>query len=386
MISVGSGNNITYEIQVGAAITGSPADKNNAGIVSFDDSSFDVDSNGYVTLLASGNGIMTNTGDDSVSVSPDGAGNFNWLGVAVANATHAKPIYFKDSATANAIDLDVQVGAAVTGAPGDKNDAGIVSFNDLQFSVDGDGYVQMVGGSDLPAVQTLTSDDPTTVGPDASGDIDITGETVANATNAKPVFVDAGTNALNIEVQVAAAITGAPSDKLDAGLCSFDDSDFTVDSNGYVSLLGTGAGETITGDSGGALSPTGGNWNILGRSGSKTSGSGSTLTVNSPPYADQGSTTTVTLNSGSFSTAAITLTLPATAGIADGDLCEFIAATTDALVITANTGQTIRIGTLVSSSGGTATSTKQGDSVSLRWSATAGSWFATSCIGTWVMA
>lgn len=42
---------------------------------------------------------------------------------------------------------------------------------------------------------------------------------------------------------------------------------------------GTTVGKTITGDSGGALSPTSGNWNILGSGSTTTVGSGSTLTV-----------------------------------------------------------------------------------------------------------
>ena len=92
--------------------------------------------------------IMTLSGDDGVAVDPDASGNMNLNGLAVANATHAKPAYFKDATAANTVDLDIQVGAAVTGAPGDKNDAGIVSFDDTAFGVDTDGYVTMVGGKE----------------------------------------------------------------------------------------------------------------------------------------------------------------------------------------------------------------------------------------------
>ena len=276
------------KLQVATERTGAPRDKNDAGVCSFDDGSFAVDADGYVTLVGGGGVcVETNTGDDSVAVSPDAGGDFNWIGLAVANATHAKPVYFKDSTTANAIDLDIQVATEITGAPGDKNDAGLSSYNDTQFTVDADGYVALVGGTDLPSVQTLTSDDPTAVGPDANGDIDVTGEAVANATNAKPVFVDAGTNALNIEVQVATEVTGAPGDKNDAGLSSYDDTIFTVDADGYVALATTGVATTITGDSGGALSPVANNWNILGGPGVTTSGSGATLTINSVLYRDR---------------------------------------------------------------------------------------------------
>lgn len=377
-------NTETLELQVGAAITGAPANSNDAGIVSFDDTQFLVDVNGFVQLIGGSNAIDSNTGDDAVTVFPDAVGNFNWLGQTVANATHAKPVYFKDSVTANALDLDVQVSAAITGAPIDKLDSGLASFNDTQFTVSTHGYVALVGGADLPAIQTITSDDPTAVGPDASGNVNLTGEAVANATNAKPVFVDAGANALNIEVQVAAAVTGAPGDKLDAGLSSYDDSIFTVDADGYVSLATTGVATTITGDSGGALSPISNNWNILGLSGSKTSGSGATLTVKSPPYADQG-VGTVTLNSGSFVTGAVTITLPASGGLADGDLIEIIA-TNGVVTIQLVGTQIAHLGTATTSAAGTITGSATGDAISLRYQSSTDDFWATSAVGVWVLA
>jgi hypothetical protein len=484
------------ELQVATERTGAPANTNDAGIASFDDTAFVVDVNGYVTLVGGGVPSVTNTGDDSVAVSPDGVGNFNWIGLTVANAAHAKPVFFKDSVTPNAIDLDVQVAADITGAPVDSNDAGLSSFNDTQFVVDANGYVSLVGGTDLPSLQTITSDDPTAVGPNASGNIDLTGEAVANATNAKPIFVDAGVNALNVEVQVAADITGAPADKNDAGICSFDDTMFTVDANGFVQLaggglaidtfttdiagpvspdgtgevdvtgtsvfsdgtalntltlnvqatantflLGAGVGSTatelgpltdgqliigatagapaaaniistdgsisitngansidievaagddavltLTADSGGALNPFAGNIDVLGLSGSKTSGATNVITVKSPPYADAGASATSTLNTGEFVTGAFTRTLPASAGLADGDLIEYICTSASALVIQAVGSQKIRLGSSITSAAGTCTSTAIGDSISLRFRATDGFWYATSMIGNWALA
>lgn len=138
-------------------------------------------------------------------------------------------------------------------------------------------------------------------------------------------------------------------------------------------------------DSGSAV-PASNILTIAGLSGSKTSGSGSTVTVKSPPFSQVGSTATSSLNTGEFVTAAVTRTLPATAGLADGDLVIYYCTTASALVITANTGQTIRVGTLVSSSAGTCTSTAIGDSITLRFDATAVSWRAVSVIGTWLIA
>ena len=237
--TVSGTNKMDFQLQVATERTGAPGDKNDAGICSFDDTAFSVDADGYVTLAGgAGPAIDTMTGDDSVAVSPDGAGNFNWIGNTVANATHAKPVYFKDSSTANAEDLDVQVSAAITGAPGDSNDAGLCSFNDTQFTVTSDGYVALAGGADLPSIQTLTGDDSVATGPDASGNMDIQGLAVANATNAKPLYFNGGTNSEVAEIQVATEIASAPGDKNDAGICSFDSADFAVDDDGFVTLTG----------------------------------------------------------------------------------------------------------------------------------------------------
>lgn len=198
-----------------------------------------------------------------------------------------------------------------------------------------------------------------------------------------PIRTTGAGNTITVAVQKSSAV--AATDVTRNGISHYDSGDFTVDANGFVSLAGGGAGQTITGDAGGALSPTAGNWNIFGRSGSKTSGSGSTLTINSPPYADQGIGTTVTLNSGSFATAAITLTTPATAGLANGDLLEFVA-TNGVLVIQLAATQVAHIGTLATSVAGTITSTDTGDSVSLRYQSSTNDWWATSVIGVWVLA
>jgi hypothetical protein len=216
----------------------------------------------------------------------------------------------------------------------------------------------------------------------AAGIITVSGAVVAAGTN--PIRTD-GTAAstLTIEVQTSQALAAADATKI--GLSNFDSSSFSVAATGFVTLSSTGAGKTITGDSGGALSPTSNNWNILGRAGSKTAGSGSTLTISSPPFSQVSTTSTSVLNSGEFVTAAVTRTLPATAGLVDGDLVIYCTNTSNALTVTANTGQTIRLGNVVSASGGTAVSTAAGDSLTLRFDATAISWQAVSSIGNWVV-
>jgi hypothetical protein len=241
--------------------------------------------------------------------------------------------------------------------------------------------LDLAGGStgiDSIAVQTGTSP----VVPTAAGLLTINGAVVAAGTN--PVRTDGtGANTLAVEVQTSQALAAADATKI--GLSNFDSTSFAVAATGFVTLSTTGAGKTITGDSGGALSPTSNNWNIFGLSGSKTSGSGSTLTVKSPPFSQIGSSATSSLNTGEFVTAAVTRTLPASAGLADGDLFMYVCTTAGALVIQSVTAQKIRIGSLISAAAGTATSTAIGDSLTLRFNATDGFFYAVSVIGTWLV-
>lgn len=97
---------------------------------------------GLLSVAGSG-GVTSLRGDDNNLVSP-AAGVIDVDGIVVVNATNAKPL-FTDGAVANTLRLEIQVGAAIASAPGDTNDAGIVSFDSSSFSVDADGFVQLVG-------------------------------------------------------------------------------------------------------------------------------------------------------------------------------------------------------------------------------------------------
>ena len=77
-------------------------------------------------------------------------------------------------------------------------------------------------------------------------------------------------------------IGNASGPKIQSGFLTSIDSSITITNGpGTIDLAANASavGKTITGDTGGALSPTAGNWNILGSHGINTSGSGSTLTV-----------------------------------------------------------------------------------------------------------
>lgn len=276
-------------------------------------------------------------------------------------------------------------GAPTTGTVGDQwiliDKTGASAFNTQNPT-----WLKFLGAV-TPIIFTLTGDDATAVSA-VGNNINVLGSTVVNATHAKPLYfkrLSAGN--MQADIQVTTTSTSGAKSINNAGLASFDSVSFSVDAaTGFISAKATGLANTITGDSGGALPPTANNWNILGRSGSKTSGSGSTLTVKSPPYADASATATSTLNSGEFVTGAFTRTLPVTAGVADGDLVEYACTSASALVIQASPAQFIRIGSLITSAAGSATSTAIGDSVSLRFRAADSTWYATSVIGTWLIA
>jgi len=273
VFTTGSGNTIDVNVQVGAAITGAPANSNNAGIVSFDDTMFTVDANGFVQLIGGSDAIDSITGDDGAAVFPDGAGNFNVVGSIVANATNSKPLYFDGTAAANTQTLELQVATGIAAAPADSNDAGIASFSTSHFTVDANGFVELVGGG--VAVDSNTGDDGVAVSADAAGNFNWIGNTVANATHAKPAyFKDSATaNALDLDIQVGAAVTGAPGDKNDAGIVSFDDTAFAVDADGYVTMVGGGAAiEQFTLDDTNTVTPTAGNIDLFGQSTPNTSG------------------------------------------------------------------------------------------------------------------
>lgn len=159
----------------------------------------------------------------------------------------------------------------------------------------------------------------------------------------------------------------------------YSDPDITIETIGG----GQPVEAFLTDVNGPVLANGSGEISIIGRSGSKTNGSGSILTVKSPPYADS-TAATLTVNSGTFATAAGAYFLPASPE--DGDLVEIICITTG-IVVTANTGQTITLAGDSSTVAGTATNTFAGDSISLRFRNTDSTWYSVgSPAGVWVLA
>jgi hypothetical protein len=202
------------------------------------------------------------------------------LGDTVPNGTFPEPVWTTGSG--NTVDVNVQVGAAISGPPADNNDAGLVSFDDTMFTVDANGFVQLIGEAgavDSIGVDAFTPPGTNPVNADGDGLITINGAQVASGTTVNAIRTHStALNQFNIEVQ--RSTTSAISAINLNGVAHFNSAFFTVDSNGFVSVNGTGLGQTITGNTGGPLSPTAGNWNIVTANSTPVfAGSGSTLTL-----------------------------------------------------------------------------------------------------------
>lgn len=268
--TVGSGNTVQIEVQYASAAASSVA--NNAGVASFNSTQFTVDANGYVTIsggsLVESFNVDAHTAPGTNPVVPNGSGVVTVTGGQVAAGTTANVIQ-TNSLAANTYTIQVQRSQAV--GVSTVGDNGVCHFNSTYFTVDSNGFVSINGAS---IGETITGNTGGALSPTA-GNWNILG--TSTAAGSTPVQTSGSVSTLTIQVQKSQAIAATDATKI--GLAAFDSARFTVDSNGFVSLSGTGVGETITGNSGGALSPTAGNWNIVGAGSITTSGSVSTLTI-----------------------------------------------------------------------------------------------------------
>lgn len=261
-----------------------------------------------ITIALTGGGagideinVDASTAPGTDPVVPTALGAITVTGSQVAASTVGANVIRTNSLAANTYTIEVQRAGSTPVENTTLN--GVAHFNSNQFTVS-NGYVTLTGGS--AAIDTIALDTGTSpISPTAGGMVTMNGAVVAAGTN--PVRTDGtGANTMAVEVQISQALAAADATKI--GLSNFDSTDFTVAATGFVELSTTGAGKTITGDTGGALSPTANNWNIVGgaalsagTNASVTSGSGSTLTVTSintakwivDPTANRGTHTTI---------------------------------------------------------------------------------------------
>lgn len=324
-----------YNLEVQYATSAAATDGTKSGVAHFNTAMFSVDANGFVSLAGGGQAIDSVAMQTGTSpVTPDAAGLLTFNGSRVAAGTN--PVRTNGTG-ANTMQLEVQITQAI--ASTNATNVGLAAFSTAMFSVDANGFVTLLGGGQaIDSIGTQTGTNP--IAPTAAGLVTINGATVAAGTN--PVRSDGtGANTMAIEVQISQAI--AASNATNIGLSAFDSTSFSVDANGFVQLKG--AGFTWT-DVSGAFSPL--------------------------------------KNNGYFITATATGTLPAAP--AQGDTIKFFVDTTQLLTIQATAGKIIRMGTLVSSSGGTFVSTLQGDSCELVYRSSDSCWCAVAGFtGTWTL-
>jgi len=141
-----------------------------------------------------------------------------------------------------------------------------------------------------------------------------------------------------------------------------------------------------TEDSGTAV-PDLNNLNVLGGAGIETVGLGDTITIIAATGGFAWSETSVSfgaiVQNGYYCNDALTVTLPATAGLLIGDTIKIYVDTSNTVEIQANTGQRIQIGQVISIAGGTADSNDQGSYVELNFKPSDLTWHSLSTTGTW---
>lgn len=288
--------------------------------------------------------VDANTPPGTDPVLPTVAGLITVTGAQVAAGVVGTNVIRTDSLAANTYTIEVQ--RSTTAAMSSVADNGVSHFNSGQFTVDANGFVSLAGsGQAIDSVQVDAATPPGTnpVVPTVGGLIIVTGAQVAaGAVGTNVIRTDSlAANTYTIEIQRSQAV--ASSTVADNGVAHFNSAHFTVDSDGFVSSLGNGF-----------------------------------------PWIDQGSGIVLALNTGYFVTAATTQTLPASP--VQGSVVKIVADTTGAVVVTANTGQSIRLGNVVSSVAGTMTSTLRGDSLDLVFRAATSTWISIANNGVWLAA
>jgi hypothetical protein len=137
------------------------------------------------------------------------------------------------------------------------------------------GILKITSGSLPPTVPTSFVTNSGTAIP-AANVLNILATTTAAGTI--PIQTTGAGSTVTVVAQISQAI--ASTNATNIGLAAFNSSEFTVDANGFVSLVGGGTAiETITGNTGGPEVPLAGNFNIIGTGSITVAGSANTETV-----------------------------------------------------------------------------------------------------------
>lgn len=293
-------------------------------------------------------GALTNVNVDTFTfpgtdpVVPDGSDSITFTGAQVSSGTVGANVLRTASLAANTVTYQVQQSGS--NAIADTTLNGVAHFNSSHFTV-ANGFVSLSGGGlaiDSVTVDASTGANP--VVPNGAGNITVTGAQVAASTIGVNVIRSnsLAANTYTIEIQRSTVSTSADSTK--NGVCHFSDTDFDVDSNGFVTING----RTVK-------------WK--------------TITANQ----------TLVTNEGYFCISpggALSLALPATASSTIGDTLEVTLDGATSWTITQAASQQIRFGNVQTTAGvgGSLASTAQGDTVKMVYQAT-GKWNVISSVG-----
>jgi hypothetical protein len=271
-----SGNTLITNVQLSAAIAAT--DVNSVGLAAFDSASFTVDANGFVSLLplvaATKIGVDAFTGPGTNPVVPTAGGVITATGGQVAAGTTANVIQ-TNSLAANTFTIQIQRSAAVGSSTIGSN--GVSHFDSAAFDVDSNGFVQLNGGGiAVTSFSPNSGTDP--VVPTAAGLVNIKGTGSLTVVGSLNTLTPQLTGLTNHNVLVGAGTATITN-------VSPSTSGFVLTSNGvgadpsFQSVSASGAITTITGNSGGAESPSAGNFNIVGTGSITVAGSANTETV-----------------------------------------------------------------------------------------------------------
>lgn len=225
----------TYTVQIQRTTTAPSSNSNVNGVSHFNEDDFTVDNNGYVSALSHTFArlveVDASTPPGTDPVVPDSVGTITVTGGQVAASTTTNVIRTA-SLAANAYTVQVQRSQAVGSST--VGDNGVCHFSSAHFAVDSNAFVTLVGGGQaIDSIGVQTGTNP--IVPTVAGLVTINGATVAAGTH--PVRTDGtGANTMAVEVQISQAIAATDATKI--GLSNFNNTHFTVDANGFVSLIG----------------------------------------------------------------------------------------------------------------------------------------------------
>lgn len=311
---------------------------------------------GTITIGLTGGGAAVEhlTADSGGQLNPDGSNNFNLLG----------------SGSITTIGLGSTITTQLTGLTNHAVlvGAGTTTITKVGPTATSGQILQSAGAAADPAFSTATYPATTTINQilySSSANV-VSGLATAN----RGVLT---TGATGIPVITALATDG----QLIIGSTAGAPAAATLTAGTGISITNGSNSISIAVTGGAAVN------SITGGPGITITGTAAIPIVNSVIFTDT-TATTLAVDNGYFATAAGTYNMPATA--LQGEVIEIVCDTTGAVVLDCPANNFIRIGSLITSSGGTSTSTLQGDSLKLRYRVSSLTWEAISVIGTWIIA